>query len=205
LDWELNRVKRRNFGLLLIALFAGNGCYRRVGRRGSLPPPVDSSTLGPGDQFEVVIMGEEKYPKEYTVAPDGTVYFPWIKKLKIAGKEVQQVAELIRTQLIARKILSDPSVIVNVKEQHSKRVTVGGQVAKPGDIPFTPGMTLASVIAASGGVAIIGDREHVLVTRKLGDGKTKTVSFSITDINEGNVPDVPLAAGDSVYVPERMF
>src|SRR5512134_884682 len=98
----------------------------------NLAPPVESNSLGPGDVFTLHITGEDKLPTEYTVAPDGTVDIPYIKRVKVEGLEVQQVSELVRSELIAAQIFSDPSVSVSIKAYNSKRITVTGEVKDDG-------------------------------------------------------------------------
>jgi polysaccharide export outer membrane protein len=166
---------------------------------------MNSSTLGPGDRIEVIVVGEEKLPKEYTIAPDGTINVPWIGQQSVVGLEPQMLSKRIHDQLVERQFLADPTVVVNVKEVNSKRVTVGGAVAKAGDVPFTPGLTLLRLVASAGGFSALANRDNVLVTRTDSAGQRQTVSFSVEDISEGRAPDVPLQAGDNVYVYERNF
>jgi protein involved in polysaccharide export with SLBB domain len=193
----------RTLVVLILLLFL-TACATRARRTGTLPPPVTTTALGPGDRFELLVVGEEKLPKEYRVAPDGTVDFAWIGRQNVAGLEPQALQVVVREELIKQKYLERPAVLVNVKEFNSKRITLGGQVAKTGDIPYTPGLTLYRVIASSGGFTNLANRDNVLVTRKV-PGGTKTVSFSVDDISEGRAADVPLQAGDSIYVYERNF
>ncbi|MCU0681181.1 MAG: polysaccharide export protein [Polyangiaceae bacterium] len=191
---------------VLAVSLSGCGLIGSAPRRGGvLPPAVASYTLGPGDRFELVIVGEEKLPKEFTLAPDGTVDLPWIGRQKLDGLEPQQVSALVAGELVKQEYLREPSVVVNVKAFGSKRVLIGGQINKPGDIPYSPGLSLYQLITNAGGFTQSANRNNVLVTRKLKGGGTKTVSFSVDAISEGRSPDVPLQAGDSVYVDERSF
>jgi polysaccharide biosynthesis/export protein VpsN len=189
---------------LLVALSLA-ACASGPRRRGELPPPVPSSTLGPGDRFELVIVGEDKLPKEFTVAPDGSVDFPWINRQQVVGLEPQELAAFVKAQLQEKHFLADPTVIVAVKEFYSKKITLGGQVAKPGEMPYTPGMSLYRAIVTAGGFSPLANKSNVLVTRQLKGGGTKTVSFSVEDISEGRASDVPLQAGDSIFVYDRNF
>lgn len=194
---------------LLLALVAAStqstGCASGPRRRGELPAPVQSSSLGVGDRFELLIVGEEKLPKEYTVAPDGSVDFPWLGRKDVTGKEPQELAALLKAELKEKRFLSDATVIVSVKELASKRITLSGQVARPGEIPYTAALSLYRAIVSSGGFTPLADKTNVLVTRKLKGGGTKTVSFSVDDISEGRAPDVPLQAGDNIFVYDRNF
>lgn len=191
--------------LLLCVALTSLGCASGPRRRGELPPPVQSSTLGAGDRFDLVIVGEEKLPKEYTVAPDGTVDFPWIRRQSVVGLEPQELAASVKKQLADGRFLADATVIVSVKELTSKRITLGGQVARPGEIPYTAALSLYRAIVSAGGFTPLADKTNVLVTRKVKGGGTKTVSFSVEEISEGRAPDVPLQAGDNIFVYDRNF
>lgn len=190
-------------GLLGGALLVACGGSNR-NTRVDLEPPTEHTTLGPGDIFNLEIVGEKDLPTEYQVASDGTVTVPYIHELEVAGLEPQEVAALVRKRLMERKILTDPSVVVTVKEYRSKRVTLLGQVQKPGSFPLAPDMTLLQAISLAGGMTSIAQASRVNLTRKTKNG-TKTVVVNVEEIYEGRAPDIPLQAGDSVYVRERIF
>ena len=161
--------------------------------------------MGPGDRFDIVVIGEPSFPHEYTIAPDGTVDFPMLHRQVVAGYEAQALSTHIRQLLIENGFLKDPVVIISPKEFTSKRITIAGAVAKPGDVPFSHGLSLLRVITAAGGFTAQANRENVIVTRVLPSGERKTVSFALDAIEEGRASDVPLQAGDTVYVYERAF
>src|SRR3954454_11846487 len=126
--------------LVLVALvLAALGCGGRPRARVNLPPRSESTTIGAGDVFELTIVGEDKLPKQFRVAPDGTVDLPYIHRVQVVGLEPQELAELIRKKLVEGDVLRDPSVAIDVREYNSKRVVVLGQVQKPGSFPLTPG------------------------------------------------------------------
>jgi polysaccharide export outer membrane protein len=198
------RWRARALWLVLVLQWAA-ACSPRVDNsRVKLPEPVESTTLGPGDVFTLDMVGEKELPREFQVASDGTVDLPYVHRLKVQGLEPQQVAATVREQLIELKILVDPSIIVSVKEYNSKRITVLGQVQRPGSFPLTPGMTLVQAISSAGGLNAIGNGERVNLTRKDKQGAT-TVVLSFDSITEGRSPDLPLQAGDQIYVHERVF
>jgi polysaccharide export outer membrane protein len=196
---------RRLLTLLLAAVLAVLGCAGRPKSRVNLPPPVESTTIGAGDTFVLTIVGEDKLPKEYRVAPDGTVDLPYIHRVQVAGLEPQQVVDLVRKKLMDADILRDPSVSIDVKEYNSKRVVVLGQVQKPGSFPLTPGFTLIQAISQAGGFNTIANRDRVNLTRKTAGGQTRTIVLSVDAITEGTLPDIPLQSGDTIYVIERIF
>jgi protein involved in polysaccharide export with SLBB domain len=181
------------------------GCGPRVDNsRVKLPTPVESTTLGPGDLFTLEVVGEKDLPKEFQVASDGTVDFPYVHRIEVQGLEPQEIARTVRERLIEKRILTDPSVIVSVKEYNSKRVTVLGEVRKPGSFPLRTGMTLVQAISDAGGLSAIANGDRVNLTRKdKGAGTTVVISFD--SITSGKSPDIPLQAGDQIFVNERVF
>lgn len=181
------------------------GCGPKVDNsRVKLPQPVESTTLGPGDVFTLEVVGEKDLPKEYQVASDGSVDVPYIHRIEVQGLEPREVAQRVRQRLIEARILVDPSVIVSVKAYNSKRVTVLGQVRKPGSFPLTPGMTLVQAISDAGGLNAIANGDRINLTRKDKRSAT-TVVLSFDAITQGRSPDIPLQAGDQIYVNERVF
>jgi polysaccharide export outer membrane protein len=196
------RQPARMFWLLICC---GLACGPRVDNsRIRLPAPVESTTLGPGDLFTLEVVGEKDLPKDYQVASDGTVDFPYVHRIHVQGLEPQEVARTVRQRLIDQRILVDPSVIVSVREYNSKRFTVLGQVQKPGSFPLDTGMTLVQAISVAGGLTSIANGERVNLTRKDKRGSS-TVVLSFDSITEGRSPDIPLQSGDQIYVYERVF
>ncbi len=181
------------------------GCSRSHPGPPNLPPPGQSTTVGPGDVFEVSVLGEKDLPKEYRVQPDGSVDFPYLDRLQVSGLEPQQIEDLIKHQFVEKKILVDPQVTLVVKQYNSKKVSVIGSVQKPGSLPWTEGMKLVDAISLAGGFTAIADADHVRLTRIVGPNKTVTATVSVDDITDGKLPDVPLQAGDTVKVDQRVF
>jgi protein involved in polysaccharide export with SLBB domain len=190
----------------LLAVMSLLGCGRNhANQRVNLPPPSERSFVGPGDVFTMEIVGERDLPKEYQISAEGTVALPYIHTVRVAGLEAPEVARVIRQRLIDSKILTDPSVIVQVKAYNSRRITMLGQVAKPGSFAYTPGMTLIQAVSMAGGFTSISDTDRVNITRKTDSGRTFTAVLSVGTIMEGRSADVPLQAGDQIYVHERLF
>lgn len=182
-----------------------DGCSRASGPRVTyLPPPSEKTVIGPGDVFTMQIVSEKDLPGEYQVASDGTVDLPYIQTVQVAGLEPQELARIVRQKLIEKKVLTDPIVVVQVKEYHSRTVILLGQIAKPGSFPLTTGLTLMQAISLAGGLTNIADDNNVTLTRKMETG-TKTVTISVDAITDGKAPDIPLQAGDRIYVPSRLF
>jgi polysaccharide biosynthesis/export protein VpsN len=194
------------FCYLAFALLAGSvACASAADNtKLNLPPPVESTTVGPGDVFQMQIVGEKDLPAEYQIASDGTVDLPYLNRVEVKGLEPQEIARLIRTKLIEKQILTNPSVVVSVKEYNSKRIVLLGQVQKPGSFPLSPGLTLIQAVSLAGGFTSIANTSRVNLTRS-SKGGSRTVQVNLDEITGGRSPDIPLQAGDRIYVYERIF
>jgi protein involved in polysaccharide export with SLBB domain len=181
------------------------GCGRAHPGPPNLPAPSQSTVVGPGDLFEVSVVGEKDIPKVFRIQPDGTIDFPYIDRLMVAGLEPQQIEEAIKKALVDRKILSDPQVTLVVTQYNSKKVSIVGSVQKPGSLPWTEGMKLVDAISLAGGLTSLADGDHVLITRVLPGNRTVTAAVSVDDITDGRLSDVPLQAGDTIKVGQRVF
>jgi polysaccharide biosynthesis/export protein VpsN len=181
------------------------GC--RAGHAGppNLPAPTLSTVIGPGDLFEVSVLGEKDLPKVFRVQPDGSIDFPYVDRLMVAGLEPQQIEEAIKKALVDKKILSDPQVTLVVTQYNSKKVSIVGAVQKAGSIPWSEGMKLIDAISLSGGLTSLADGDHVRITRVVGANKTVTAIVSVDDITDGKMGDIPLQAGDTIKVDQRVF
>lgn len=192
--------------LVLVLLVAPTACTTsRPPPPSHLPAPVTSTTIGVGDLFNVQLVGERDLPTEFRVAPDGTIDYPYIGRVNVVGREPQEVVDLLRTKLIAGKVLSDPQMSLIVKEYVSKRVTVIGQVGKPGEIPWSAGLKLVGALSAVGWFTQMADSNHVVLTRAIPPNKSITAIISVDAITDGAQADIPLQAGDTIKVESRVF
>jgi polysaccharide export outer membrane protein len=197
-------MSRLSFIVLALMLFGACGGSRPPPPK-NLPAATPSTTVGPGDVFEVYVVGETNLPKEYRVQPDGTIDFPYIDRLNVAGREPQDIVGLIKDKLVENKILTNPQVSMVVKQYNSKKVSVIGQVAKPGSVPWAEGMKLVDAISQSGWFTNLADANHVILTRYVAKNRTVTAVISVEAITDGTQPDIPLQAGDTIKVDSRVF
>jgi polysaccharide export outer membrane protein len=176
------------------------------------PPPskyptqqayVEDTTLGPGDVFEVRVYQQEEMTNAYSVSSQGTIAFPLIGSVAVAGKTPAQVEVDIKTRL-ADGFLVNPQVSVFVKEYKSKKLSVFGQVKKPGTLAFTDGMTIIEAISQAGGFTAMARKNAVTITRPDGETKTK-YTIPVEKIGKGQAKNFFVRPGDVIFVPERIF
>ncbi|MDF2692334.1 MAG: Polysaccharide export lipoprotein Wza [Labilithrix sp.] len=180
------------------------GCGRHYPPPAKLPEPVVNQQVGPGDLLEVVVVGEEKLPKEYEIGADGTLAFPYIEPIKVAGLEPRQIATSLRDGLMEAKFLVDPQVQVKVKTYNSKKIQVIGQVAKQGPLPYQDGMTLVQAISTAGWFTPLADTNHVQIIRQTATGAVNAI-VSVDAITDNARADIKLQQGDTIKVDQRLF
>jgi protein involved in polysaccharide export with SLBB domain len=66
-------------------------------------------------------------------------------------------------------------------------------------------MKLIDAISLSGGLTSLADGDRVRITRNVGPSRTVTATVSVDDITDGRMNDVPLQAGDTIKVEQRIF
>lgn len=189
----------------MVAALLLASCGRNYPPPPKLPDPVVNQQVGPGDVLEVVVVGEEKLPKDYEINPDGSLDFPYAPSIKVAGLEPRQIAGAIREQLIEAKYLLNPQVQVKVKTFNSKKIQIIGQVSKPGPMPYQDGMTLVQAISAAGWFTPLADTNHVQVIRLVRGGASVNAIVSVDAITDNARPDVKLQQGDTIKVDQRLF
>lgn len=191
----------------LVSCLAANlvGCATQGGGGYSPPPTViHDSTLSEGDVFEVTVYGEKELSGRHRVARGGDINFPLVGAIAVVGKDQTQVAIAIQNALKEQNFLRNPHVSVLVTEMESRRVTVLGAVDKPGNFKVAKGMTILQALSIAGGLTPLADKNGTIVTRR-SDGKTQRFNVPVGLISEGRENPVEVKAGDTIYVPERIF
>jgi polysaccharide export outer membrane protein len=202
MDW---RSRLLLIGAALFLALGASACSKRGVQVTEVPPPAtDDTTLGPGDVFSVRVYGEDAMTGSHQVAPDGTINFPLLGAVQVAGLEPSAVAQKLQSELVARDFLRAPHVSVYVEQYSSKRVSVVGAVANPGTFPLEPGMTVVQAISMAGGFSSLADRDATMLTRRI-DEEIIRYRVPVDRVTKGQAADIEVAAGDIIFVPERMF
>ena len=190
---------------LTLVAFGSSACANRGVQATEVPPPAtDDTTLGPGDVFSVRVYGEDAMTGSHQVAPDGTINFPLLGAVEVSGLEPTQVARRIQDELRDRDFLRDPHVSVYVEAYSSKRISVVGAVANPGTFALEPGMTVVQAISMAGGFSSLADRDGTVVTRHVAEEIIR-YRVPVARVTKGQAEDIEVAAGDIIFVPERLF
>ena len=168
---------------------------------GTVAPSEDR--VGIDDTFDVRVYGETELSGAFRVATDGTIDYPLAGRTMVAGLRTGEIQQLLVSKLKDR-YLKDPQVIVTVKDRNSQKISVLGQVAKPGQVVYYPNMTIVDAIASAGGFTGIAAKNSVNLRREVG-GKIETHVCPVADISQGRSANVMVLPGDVLVVDERVF
>lgn len=156
--------------------------------------------IGAQDLLEISVYGIEDLSTSVRVNSNGQVSLPLIGGVMAGGKTIPELEDAIGDKL-KDGYLQDPQVSVFVKEFTSQRVTLEGELKKPGIYPLTGKTSLIQAIALAEGLDEMADVHGVIVFRQI-DGKRMGAVYDLAQVRAGNAPD-PQVYGDDVIVVEK--
>jgi polysaccharide export outer membrane protein len=127
--------------------------------------------LCPGDVLELSAVGLDELRQETTISPDGMALFPLLGPIKAAGLSLSELRMKLGELLpgkVFRRTNSDgrdfPVVItadeISVTVAKYRPIYLDGDVAKPGEQSYRPGMTVRQAVALAGGYDVMRFRGH---------------------------------------------
>jgi polysaccharide export outer membrane protein len=158
-------------------------------------PPYEESgyRLGGGDQVRVITFGVDQLSGQFRVDDTGHIAMPLVGNVSASGLTPSELAASLKKKLGAGGFVRNPSVSVEVLAY--RPIFVLGEVAKPGQYPFQPGMTMLTAVAVAGGFTYRAVEDYA--------SDIRTVNGQAT---QGKImPSSFLAPGDVVKIYERHF
>ncbi|HEV3152875.1 MAG TPA: polysaccharide biosynthesis/export family protein [Candidatus Baltobacteraceae bacterium] len=156
------------------------------------------TTIHPGDQLSVQVYGDQTLTQNVTVLNDGTIAYPLIGQIPVAGKTPAQAADTLKERLL--KYVRHPVVTVAITQLAQPNVMVLGDVKNPGKYQLPSDAKLSDAIAAAGGLADInGEYPNARIAERTG----RVTNVSLQKLLRGGDTqvDTSLSEGDVVYVP----
>ncbi|MBO8161204.1 MAG: SLBB domain-containing protein [Thermosipho sp. (in: Bacteria)] len=150
-----------------------------------------------GDTISIEILNHPDLSRTVKVAFDGTIPYPYAGNIKVAGKTVDEIAELLKPY--AEKIVKDPIITVYVVDYAPMLVFLQGAINKTFDISIYPNMTLTKLLSFLGiSKSFEVDFENIQIKR----GNQVISVDLIPYFYEGKFDnDVLLKEGDIIYLP----
>jgi polysaccharide export outer membrane protein len=157
--------------------------------------------IGPGDVLEIIVWDNAQVSRTVPVRPDGKISLPLVSEVTAAGLSPRQLCDLLNQSLA--KFIEAPTVTVIVREVHSFKVSVLGQVRTPGKFEVTSHPTVLEALAMAGGLTEFADAGRIVVIRREGE-RTRTIPFAynrlVTRNGNGGTQDNFLLQRDDVVL-----
>ena len=164
--------------------------------------PFDVLSVIVWDHPELTIPAGEFRPPESTGNPvltDGTMFFPHVGVVQVAGKTLPEVRELL-TQRLAR-VIEKPQLDVRVAAFRGKKVQVTGEVMQPSTVPvYDVPLRALDAVNAVKGVTPDADLSRVVLTR---DKVTHVLDLQAVNELGQLSQNWLLQDGDVLHVPDR--
>jgi protein involved in polysaccharide export with SLBB domain len=111
---------------------------------------INGYAVGPGDLISVDVYGFGDLRAEAEVSPSGTLSLPLVGETDVKGRDVSSLKKHL-TGLYSRYV-RNPRIDVSIKNYHSNRVSVIGEVQRPGMYPLRRnGQLITELISEAGG------------------------------------------------------
>lgn len=161
--------------------------------------------IGADDVLDVSVWKNAEISRTVPVRPDGRISLPLLNDIQAAGLMPMELRDKIAAAL--QPYMAEPAVSVLVREIHSVKVTIIGDVKAPGRYEIKDRATVLDVLAMAGGFTEFADRDAIVVlrqeagrTRQLRVDYGKLTSKHLNGSN-GAALNFCVKAGDVVVVP----
>ncbi len=151
---------------------------------------------------EMNLGGNNEKDRGVIVQPDGRITAIMVGEITVAGMTTVELEKLLvgRTS----EHLRNPEVVVTIVSFAEKNIYVGGEVGRPGTIPYRKGLSpLQAIIAAGGFIRETAQVDSVVLVRTGGsDNNFMSRKLNLSEaITDGMKEALYLAPHDVLYVP----
>ncbi len=163
--------------------------------------------IGPGDEVEIFVWGNEELTTTVDVRPDGKITTRLVEDIVASGKTPTQLARDIEKAYSEYVRSAVVSVIVEgFVGIPSQQIRVVGEAASPLKIPFSKHMTLLDLMIEVGGLTDFADGNRAILVRYF-NGKQESYTLRLDDmLEDGDISaNLALYPGDIVIIPESWF
>ncbi len=160
----------------------------------------DIYQLHQGDTVLISVWREETLQRQVIVLPDGSITFPLIGRVEVAGLSTPEVERRITTKL--KEFIPEPVVTVVIAGIDGNRAYVMGKVMHPGSLIINGPITVLQAISIVGGFDKFADEGGIKVIRAKSDSQ-EVFPVHYKEIISGKEmsTNILLKAGDTIVVP----
>ena len=158
-----------------------------------------TDVVSPGTVLKITVYEHDDLTSVVQVTEDGTVVLPLIGKVQVNGMTIPQVTAKLTAEL-ADGYINKPQVNVFVQNFRNRKVTVLGQVNRPGLQEFSGQATLLEIISAAGGLA--ADAGDTVSIKRMENDKEKMITIDLKSlVTSGDLSqNIQVQENDSIYV-----
>jgi len=136
--------------------------------QGTEPQPSDTRyVIGPEDVLDIAVWSNPDVSRTVPVRPDGRISLPLLNDVEASGRTPMELRDALVAAL--QHYIPSPMVSVIVREVHSFKVTVIGEVKTPGRYELRSRTTVLDVLAMAGGLSQYAARTRITILRRQGD------------------------------------
>jgi polysaccharide export outer membrane protein len=146
--------------------------------------------LSSGDKIKVTVFGQTNVTGEYQIDETGMVTLPLGGPIRVKGMTAAKAALFVAQTLKAAGDFRDPRVSIELVAYAP--VYVLGEVNRPGEFVYRPGLSLFSAVALAGGFTYRANQNRVYVR---GNDERIETDYKIRS-------DIAIYPGDVIRVPE---
>lgn len=160
----------------------------------------DEYKIGPEDILDVSVWKNEQVSRTVPVRPDGMISLPLLNDVKAAGLTPMQLRAVLRQKLA--EYMAAPEVSVIVREVHSFKVSIIGQVQRPGTLELRRWTTVLDALVLAGWFTDFASPKRIVILRTEGNSMQRipfNYKKAISAGGEGE--NFFLKTGDIVLVP----
>jgi polysaccharide export outer membrane protein len=150
----------------------------------SAAPAITDYVIGPEDVLQITVWKNESLSRVLPVRPDGKISLPLLHDVQAAGLTPMQLQEKLATAL--GEFMPNPEVSVTVSDVRSYRISVLGEVQKPGVLQLKSDTTVLEALALAGGFRDFASPSKIMILRKNGDGQTQKIPFNYNRVVKDN-------------------
>ncbi len=185
-------------GLAALMLLLG-GCAARGADNGiaTATSPAEPYRLGAGDELRINVFGLDAANNSYLIGDSGGISVPLVGPVDAAGKTVAEVEAMVAESLRSRQIVHDPNVSVQIIKYRPFYIL--GEVQRPGQYPYVPGMTVLNAVSIAGGYTFRANSRRATIVRNAAAGASGGARTGAAG------PETRVLPGDTVSIPESWF
>ena len=162
--------------------------------------PTADYVIGPEDVLDIAVWNSTELSRTVPVRPDGKISLPLLNDVQAAGLTPMQLRDALAKALTA--YIPTPTISIIVREVHSFKVTVIGEVKTPGRYELKSRSTVLDLLAIAGGLSQYAARGRIVVLRQEG-GTTRELPFPYDKLTSkaSGQDNFCVKPGDIILVP----